>query len=124
MSKKKKLIVVSSVLAACMLCSLSVLALSSQEKTENISDNSEVISERSGEQGLTAEDFIIQFIPGKATREDIESVIGKPDTYVGSGIIRNLYCTVDGKKILVTYTNSDQIFKKEVLKEVQIFSND
>ncbi|MGN0536631.1 MAG: hypothetical protein ACI4M3_01475 [Acutalibacteraceae bacterium] len=187
MNKKKKLVVLSSVLATCMLFSISAFALSSQGETETLDDNSTVISEQSEEQGLTAEQFaqlvkgestyddmvalfgkphkqltddgqylfytrnannpwnayytangdrivvycedmivkrvdvirnyestvtkeqgvtteqFLQFTKGVSTYDDVKAVVGGPDGYLGSGIVRDVYFTVDGYAIIISY---------------------
>ncbi len=112
MSKKKKLIVVSSVLAVCMLCSLSVLALSSQEETEILGNDSAVISKQSEEQVLTVEQFS-QLVEGETTYEEVISTVGQPCANTGFGFIWDVYYTTDGDKVCILYNHN-------VVDEIQI----
>ncbi len=127
MSKKKKLIVVSSVLAACMLCSLSVLALSSQEETANADENSAaILSEADTAQSDVLEKVVSEEIGGEqmtevqkisalstaTTCEKIEEVLGEPISTCGSYDLSNecltpevtkTYQTDNGKEVKVSY---------------------
>ncbi len=128
MSKRKKMIVVSSVLVACMLCSLSVLALSSQEETEILGNDSAVISEQSEEQGLTVEQFS-QLVEGESTYDDMVALFGVPHKQLeddGQYIVYtrnadkpwNAYYTADGDRVVV-YCEDMTVQKVEVIPKYE-----
>lgn len=125
MNKKKKLVVVSGVLATCMLFSVSAFALSSHGETTGVGDSSKVaLSEGNVEKGDVLEKVISEEASEKnmakiqqvsnfstaTTREKVENILGKPCSTRGTydlsdewSMVHKFYESTDGKEIKVNY---------------------